>query len=85
MKKSAVEFLKQRLIKDQQNFSIYNEYINGVIDYLENQAKEMEKEQQGYSEEDMRECYEFAIENIQLVRNGYEWVTFEDWFEQFKK
>jgi len=38
-----------------------------------------------YSEEEMRECYEFAIENVQLGRNGYEWVTFNEWFEQFKK
>jgi len=37
-----------------------------------------------YSEEDIREAYEFAIENVQLGRNGYEWVMFSEWFEQFK-
>ena len=43
------------------------------------------KQERSYSEEEMRECYEFAIENVQLGRNGYEWVTFDEWFEQFKK
>jgi hypothetical protein len=43
------------------------------------------QQERSYSEEEMRECYEFAIENVQLGRNGYEWVTFEEWFEQFKK
>jgi hypothetical protein len=54
---------------------------------LENLLFEAEKEQQkrNYSKEEMRECYEFAIENVQLGRNGYEWVTFDEWFEQFKK
>jgi hypothetical protein len=41
--------------------------------------------ERSYSEEEMRECYEFAIENVQLGRNGYEWVTFDEWFKQFKK
>ena len=43
------------------------------------------QQERSYSEEEMRECYEFAIENVQLGRNGYEWVTFDEWFEQFKK
>jgi hypothetical protein len=43
------------------------------------------EQERSYSEEEMRECYEFAIENVQLGRNGYEWITFEEWFEQFKK
>jgi hypothetical protein len=43
------------------------------------------QQERSYSEEEMRECYEFAIENVQLGRNGYEWVTFNEWFEQFKK
>jgi hypothetical protein len=43
------------------------------------------QQERSYSEDDLKECYEFAIENVQLGRNGYEWVTFEEWFEQFKK
>ena len=41
--------------------------------------------ERSYSEEDLREGYEFAMENVQLGRNGYEWVTFDEWFKKFKK
>ena len=43
------------------------------------------QQERSYSEEDLKEGYEFAIENVQFGRNGYEWVTFEEWFKQFKK
>ena len=56
--------------------------IGGVL-VLEDGAKW--QQERSYSEEDLKEGYEFAIENVQFGRNGYEWVTFEEWFEQFKK
>ena len=87
MKQTAVELLKQKLIKDQQNFPIYNKYINGVIDYLENQAKEMEKEQQGYSEEELLEHLNHLImmpsSELDRFTNDEEMVTIK-WFEQFR-
>jgi len=44
MKQTAVELLKQRLIKDQQVFPIYNEYINGILYDINNELLEMEKQ-----------------------------------------
>jgi hypothetical protein len=45
MKQTAVELLKQRLIKDQQVFPIYTEYINGILYDIDNELLEMEKQQ----------------------------------------
>ena len=42
---TAVELLKQRLIKDQQVFPIYTEYINGILYNIDNELLEMEKKQ----------------------------------------
>jgi hypothetical protein len=44
-KQTAVELLKQRLIKDQQIFPIYTEYINGILYDIDNELLEMEKQQ----------------------------------------
>ena len=43
---------------------------------LMNQAKEMEKQQQGYSEEDMREAYKYG--------RIWDMTPFDEWLEQFK-
>jgi len=53
MKQTAVELLKQRLIKDQQVFPIYTEYINGILYDIDNELLEIEKQQKGYSEEEL--------------------------------
>ena len=45
MKQTAVELLKQRLIKDQQIFPIYTEYINGILYDIDNELLEMERQQ----------------------------------------
>ena len=45
MKQTAVELLKQRLIKDQQVFPIYTEYINGILYDIDNELLEMEEQQ----------------------------------------
>lgn len=45
MEKTAVQLLRQRLLNDQQNLPIYIQYINSVVDYIDNQLLEMEKQQ----------------------------------------
>jgi len=45
MEKTAVQLLRQRLLNDQQKLPIYIQYINDVIDYVDNQLLEMEKQQ----------------------------------------
>jgi len=79
MKQTAVELLKQRLIKDQQVFPIYNEYINGILYDINNELLEMEKQQQGYSAEDLKNAYLDGCE-IKLT-NTYH---LNKWFEKFK-
>jgi hypothetical protein len=68
MKQTSLEFLKQRLIKDQQVLPIYTEYINGILYDIDNELLEMEKQQQGYSEEEVElianEMVNWAIDNI---------------------
>ena len=59
---TAVEWLVEKL---DQNFDY-------VSDTLIEQAKEMEKEQQGYSKEDLISFYNF-IENYQLRKFGNVW------------
>ena len=73
MKQTAVELFKQRLIQRGIGFNIK--------DFEE--AKEMEKQQQGYSEEDMRECW-MACLGFNKPDKFNSRVKFEQWFEQFK-
>jgi hypothetical protein len=73
MKQTAVEWLADNLkmILPQSQFN--DVLIQNIIE----QAKEKEKQQQGYSEEDMRE---YAI---YILLNNL--ITPKNWFEQFKK
>jgi hypothetical protein len=67
MEQTAVEWLAEQ----------YN-----IVDTAEyEQAKEMEKQQKGYSEKDMREAF-YANEDTDI---GAEYLPFNKWFEQFKK
>ena len=68
MKQTAVEWLINELIRIG-----YFEDINPNITF--EQAKEMEKQQQGYSEEDM----EIAFGTIST-----NWICFKEFIEQFK-
>jgi hypothetical protein len=87
MKQTAVELLKQRLIKDQQVFPIYNEYINGILYDINNELLEMEKQQQGYSEEEMlKMLHKFGFDytyNYKGEKTIYEWIP--EWFEEYKR
>ena len=85
MKQTAVEWLFEKLdVVDSSIMFVYFE-----------QAKEMEKQQQGYSEENMKQ----AFKSGRMVKNyKAEWEEtysdemtsckyedFKQWFEQFKK
>ena len=63
MAQTAVEFLVEQLCIEHRKT-------------LVNQAKEMEKQQQGYSEEDMTEYAMFVLLN--------KLITPKEWFKQFK-
>ena len=81
MKQTAVEFLLENieiLIKQGNtfNYPIFKYY------FIE-EAKEMEKQQQGYSEEDMRECW-MACLGFNKPEKFNSRVKFEEWFETFK-
>ena len=71
---TAVEWLIEQLEWDDSKIArvIGLKKYNQVV----SQAKEMEKEQQGYSEEDMREAYKYG--------KIYDMTSFEEWFEEFK-
>ena len=79
---TAVEWLVSKVLVKSEGEWIDEpriEYINaykGHVD-LSNyvaDALEMEKQQQGYSEEDMRKAFEWGVAHI----------TFEEWIKQFK-
>ena len=68
---TAVEFIEQHLFLDDNWRRIFQ------------QAKEMEQQQQGYSEEDMRECW-MACLGFNKPEKFNSRVKFEEWFKQFK-
>jgi hypothetical protein len=63
MKQTAVEFLEEKFNNNNANF------INWSEDYF-NEAKEMEKEQQGYSEEEVKPLLDAIEYFINRVENG---------------
>ena len=74
MKQTAVEWLAEQL-------PIYGYNAVTVFPELIEQAKEIEKQQVGYSEEDMKKAFNAGEEN---VNNCYTYMPFEEWFETFK-
>lgn len=76
MKQTAVEWLVDEL----NNIKSWTK--NGIIlskaDILIDQAKEMEKKQQGYSEEEVK----FII--LEALQSALVKVDLEQWFKQFK-
>lgn len=77
MKQSAVEWLEDKLnnVRPTQICS-----IETIKEWVE-QAKEIEKEQRGYSEE---EVYHILCEHTAFLFAGGK-STLTEWFEQFKK
>lgn len=82
MEQSAVEWLITKL----NLFNITKEEHYEILCQIELEAKEMEKKQQGYSEEEVvvllhkRDAYNFETN----AKSLQEWETPKEWFEQFK-
>ena len=81
MKQTAVEFLVEHLIEYGFDLSHHKLEIN--------KAKEIEKQQKGYSEEDMRESFKggskMSWTDINQETQEPYYYDFNEWFEQFKK
>jgi len=78
MEKTAVEWLVDEL----NNIKAWtkNVIILSKADILIGQAKEMEKQQQGYSEEEVLDMLYKHTEDMLAGKK----VTLEEWFKQFK-
>ena len=74
--KTAIEWLMDKLMP---SIALQTKYI----DELKEQALEMEKQQQGYSEEDMIDFAKF------MWLNNNEYKSYQDifnqWFQKYKK
>ncbi len=68
---TAVEFLFDAVYRDMS----YPELL-GIIA----QARIIEKQQQGYSEEDLKDAFQSGFTNGFNINS----VTFDEWFKQFK-
>ena len=76
-KQTAVEWLFEKLdVVDSSIMFVYFE-----------QAKEMEKQQQGYSEEDLECAWNSSDQNMrfQFSSSAYKGITFKQWLEKFKE
>ena len=82
MKQTAVEWLVEKIQQANPTFK---------FDALIRESKEMEKEQKGYSEEDMKKAFKVGFSNgfasdilsTEKLQKEKERL-FCDWFEQFK-
>ena len=80
MKQTAVEFLEKELNELLVLFSDKWDKVNKAIE----QAKEMEKQQQGYSEEEVKQAYtEGSFAQLRYI-DGLPYIDRDRWFEQFK-
>ena len=79
MKQTAVEWLVNELNNRNWNTDFYKSDIISLIE----QAKEMEKQQQGYSEEEVIELLHRRM--FYTLGQNYNPTTTIKWFEQFKK
>lgn len=76
MEQTAVEFLVSHLIEYGFDLSLHRIEIE--------QAKEMEKKQRGYSEEDLKEAYtEGSFAQLRYI-DGLPYIDRDRWFEQLK-
>jgi hypothetical protein len=80
MKQTAVEWLAEQL-------PIYGYNVVTVFPELIEQAIEMEKQQQGYSEEDLKCAWDSSDQNMrfQFSSSAYKGITFKQWLEKFKE
>ena len=82
IKQTAVEWLESKFNEFE---TIYYSLPSGLYEYV-NQAKEMEKKQQGYSEEDaLNLLTHFAVEIQRQNKKGQYPIEIKGWFERNKE
>ena len=81
MKQTAVEFIFEEL-ENRENGS-----YSFTMEQIYNKAKEIEKQQKGYSEEEMlKMLHKFGFDytyNYKGEKTIYEWIP--EWFEEYKR
>ncbi len=78
MKQTAVEWLINEMHKKEQGL------IETSYNHLFDQAKEIEEQQQGYSEEEVKQAYtEGSFAQLRYI-DGLPYIDRDRWFEQFK-
>jgi hypothetical protein len=79
MKQTAVEWLEEELK------TRYGLTPTSIL--LFRDAKEMEKQQQGYNEQDLECAWNSSEQNMrfQFSSSAYKAITFKQWLEKFKK
>lgn len=86
MKQTAVEWLQEQLKDVKYNPLEKNGYSN-ALERLYQKAKEIEKQQQGYSEEEMlKMLHKFGFDytyNYKGEKTIYEWIP--EWFGEYKR
>ncbi len=84
MKQTAVEWLAEQFETYFQN-KVYIEkpYLIKIL----KQAKEMENQQQGYNEEDLKCAWDSSEQNMrfQFSSSAYKGITLKQWLEKFKE
>lgn len=86
MKQTAVEWLESCLIEQYPNGKfVWN--TRADIEALFKRAKEMERQQQGYSEEEVFRLLDALWDSLDILYNNpeHEYFTLEHWFNNFKK
>ena len=90
MKQTAVEWLESKLKNVEYNPLEKNGY-SIAEERLFNQAKEMEKQQKGYSEEEVEQLIHQAVNDSHCKSNRVKYPNsnecaefVKEWFEQFK-
>ena len=82
MKQTAVEWFAKQVLNARQLGFITNEKYNELLE----QAKEMEKEQQGYSEEDMLKCWNTAFTDaMNIDSETYKPIFYSDFINSLNK
>ena len=79
MKQTAVEWLIEQIKNVPKESDVW--LWNSIFE----QAKEMEKQQQAYSEEDLKEAFKQSRQYFIFQKDMPPlYKNFEEWFEQFK-
>lgn len=84
MKQTAVEWVKPQI--ELMLMDGYKSYPNELEEIFEI-AKEIEKQQQGYNEEDLECAWNSSDQNMrfQFSSSAYKGITFKQWLEKFKE